>query len=75
MAGNFEVALKAEMKKVIRCFHAYSSECRAAHAASFRLGYQQRRSVGEFYYVHPDVPNVAFPTRTRAARHALTKEA
>jgi len=73
MASNFEVALKAEMKKVIRCFNAYSSDQRASNAANFRMGYQQRRSIGDFYYVHPDVPNVAFPTRTRAAQHALTK--
>lgn len=75
MVGNYETALKAEMKKVVRCFHAYSSECRASHAASFRLGYQQRRRTGEFYYVHPDVPGIAFSTRTRAAEHVLTRAA
>ncbi len=69
--SNYEAALKIEAKKVTRCFHAYSSECRASHAASHRLGYQQRQHTGEFYYVHPAIPNVAFPTRGAAARRAL----
>jgi hypothetical protein len=69
---NYETALKAERKRVTRCFHAYSSECRANHAASFRLGYQQRRAMGEFFYVHPDLPNKAFPTRGAAARAAMS---
>lgn len=68
---NFEVALRAERKKVIRCFHAYSSEQRANHAASFRLGHRQRVATGEFFYVHPDVPNIAFPTRKAAALAGL----
>jgi hypothetical protein len=71
MASNFDAALKAEMKRVSRRFHAFTSEQRADRAASFRLGYQQRREIGEFFYVHPDFPNTAFQTRSRAARAAL----
>lgn len=71
---NYEIVFKAEMKKVIRCFYAYSSEQRADLAANFRAGYQQRRRTGEYYFVHPDVPNVAFPTRSRAAQYAMTKQ-
>lgn len=41
MLNNYDAAIKAEKKRVIRCFHAYSSETRANHAASFRLGYRQ----------------------------------
>jgi len=69
--SNYETALKAEAKRVTRCFQQYSSETRANHAASFRLGYQQRQRDGEFFYVHPAVPNRAFPTRGAAARAAL----
>lgn len=68
---NFEIALKAEMKNVTRCFHAFDSETRANHAASFRLGYRQRQATGQFYYTHPACPNIAFKTRTQAAMAAL----
>ena len=70
---NYQIALKAEAKKVSRCFQAYTSEQRANHAASFRLGYQQRKSVGEFFYVHPAVPGIAFSTRRKAAEAGLAK--
>jgi hypothetical protein len=73
MATNFEIALKAETKKCIRCFHKYSSEQRADLAANFRAGHQQRRSMGEFFWTHPEVPGIAFPTRKRAAQAALSK--
>jgi hypothetical protein len=72
-ASNYEAAMKAESKRVTRCFHQYDSETRALHAASFRLGYQKRRAVGEFFYIHPDFPTTAFPTRAAAARAALSK--
>ena len=72
---NYKTALKAEKKKVTRCFQAYSSEQRASHAASFRLGYQQRQRTGEFFYTHPDIPNIAFDTRTKAAEAALRRQA
>lgn len=69
--SNYEIALKAEAAKVTRCFNKFSSDERANHAASFRLGYQQRQAVGQFFYVHPDFPNTAFKTRDAAARAAL----
>lgn len=71
-SSNFEIALKAEMKRVIRCFQAYTSEQRSNHAASSRLGYQQRKAVGQFFYTHPDIPGAAFDTRKGAAMAALS---
>lgn len=73
--SNYEVALKAEAKKVTRCLQLYDSETRATHAASHRLGFRQRKAVGEYYYMHPDFPNTAFATRGAAARAALTHPA
>jgi hypothetical protein len=68
---NLETALKAETKLVVRNFQGYTSNQRADHAASSRLGYQQRKAVGEFFYTHPAVPGVAFATRKQAALAAL----
>jgi hypothetical protein len=53
-------------KTVTRCFQRYSSEDRANHAASHRVGYLKRQAVGEFFYVSSLVPGLAFPTRSRA---------
>lgn len=72
MSSNYEVALKTERKRVVRCFQRYSSEARANHASSHRLGHRQRQAVGEFYYVHPNVPGRAFSTRMAAAVAALS---
>ena len=69
--NNFEAALKAELKKVVRNFQHYDHEQRANHAASHRLGHRQREAVGETFYTHPAIPSVAFPTRRRAAEAAL----
>ena len=69
--GNYGIALKAETRKVVRCFHHYDSETRANHAASFRLGHDQRIATGEYFYVHPACPGIAFPTRGAAAKAAL----
>ena len=73
--SNFETAIKAERKKVFRCFQPYSSETRANHASSHRLGHRQRESVGEFFYTHPAIPNRAFLTRKAAAIAAVTTPA
>lgn len=70
--SNYEVALKAEIKRCVRGFHRHSSETRADLAASFRLGPRQRQSIGEVFWTHPDVPGLCFPTRKRAAEHYLT---
>jgi hypothetical protein len=75
MDSNYETALKAEMKRVVRCFHKYDSQTRADRAASFRLTQNQRVSMGEFFYVHPAFPNTAFPTRSAAAKAALNTAA
>ncbi|MEH3063840.1 MAG: hypothetical protein PGN33_14225 [Methylobacterium radiotolerans] len=71
MISNYENALKAETKRVVRCFQHYGSEVRANHQASHRLGHRQRESVGEFFYVHPDLPGRAFSKRKFAAAAAL----
>lgn len=73
MDSNFEAALKAEAKRVVRCFQHFTSEQRANHAASHRLGFRQRESVGRFFYTHPDVPGLAFDRRGDAARAALRR--
>lgn len=73
--SNYDTALKAEAKKVVRCWTAFTPEQRASNAANHRMHHQQRRSFGEFYYVHPGVPGVAFPKRFDAARAALAKAA
>lgn len=72
MSSNFDVAVKAEQKKCTRHFQSYTGEQRANHAASHRLGHQQRHRVGEFFWTHPDFPNVAFKTRARAVRAAMS---
>jgi hypothetical protein len=60
-------ALKVEMKRVVRCFQRYTHDQRADMMSSHRLGYLQREAKGQFFYVHPDVPGLAFDTRTQAA--------
>jgi hypothetical protein len=69
------VALKAEAKKVVRCFQPYSSDQRANHAASHRLGHRRRQAVGEFFYAHPAIPDRAYPTRGAAAAVGLQVQA
>lgn len=69
--ANYEVALKAEMKRVVRCFQPYSHDERADLMASNRVGHRQRHATGEAFFVHPDIPGVAFPRRKAAAEHAL----
>ena len=67
--SNFDLALKAEAKRVIRCWQRYDHEQRSL-LASANLKY--RSGEGEFYYVHPDVPGKAFHKRKLAAEAALT---
>jgi hypothetical protein len=69
--SNFEAALKAEMKKVVRRFHHYSTD-RVALLRS-RVGTPDRKAVdgGEFFYVHPDVHGICFRSRSQAASYAL----
>ncbi|MFI7608487.1 SprT-like domain-containing protein [Micromonospora sp. NPDC049366] len=63
--------LQREMKRVVRHFQRFDADTRANRAASHRLGPRQRQAVGEHYYSHPDVPDVAFPRRKDAAEAAL----
>lgn len=62
------VDLRPELARVVRHFQRYTAEQRASRAASHRLGARQRGAVGEYFYTHPAVPNVSFPTRRQAAR-------
>lgn len=73
VTGMDKQAIEAEGRKVVRGFQRYDSAARAECAASFRLGHRQRQSTGEFFYTHPAVPGVCFPTRAAAARAALAK--
>lgn len=63
--------LQDERRKVVRCFQRYTGQQQSDRRASFRLGYKQRVSTGEYYYVHPDAPGKAFPTRGDAAIHVV----
>ena len=56
--------------KPIRCFQKYTPEQRANHAASRRLGYQQRQAIGEYFWVHPLIPDLAFHSRKAALNAA-----
>lgn len=66
--SNYAAALKAEAKRVIRCWQRYDHEQRSL-LASASLKYRSRE--GEFYYVHPNVPGKAFSKRKLAAEAAL----
>lgn len=52
----------------VRVFQRYTSDERASHAASRRLGPRQRAAVGEFFYTHPHAPGLAFPSAAAARR-------
>ena len=69
---NFEVALAAETKRVARCFHHYTTD-QVCTLAGRRGGRRSRKYIdrGEFFYMHPDVQDRAFPTRKCAAEAAL----
>lgn len=54
-----------------RCWQKFDHEQRANHASSHRLTQQQRSAFGEYYYLHPMVPNNAFPTAKAATTAAF----
>jgi hypothetical protein len=56
-----------------RCFQRYSHLERADRMASHRLWHRQREAVGEYFYTHPMVPGLAFPTKKRAEQAAFEK--
>lgn len=73
--SNYDTALRAEAKKVTRCFHHYDTDQNALLGAR----HQTRNSVkalnrGEFFYVHPDIPGIAFSKRFIAAAEALRRQ-
>jgi hypothetical protein len=63
--SNYLAALRAEMKRVVRHFQAYTKEQR------IQIGYRESLGSGEYFYTHPEIPNIAFETRARAAEAAL----
>jgi hypothetical protein len=54
-----------------RCFQRFTHHERADMAASHRLGHRQREAIGEFFFIHPLAPGLAFPTRKRAEEAAF----
>lgn len=73
--GLDPAAVQAQMRRVARVFQRYTPEQRASRAASRRLGHQQRQSVGEVYFTHPDLPGRTFDRRRGAAEAAVRKSA
>lgn len=69
--SNYEEALQAETKKVVRIFHHYTTD--QVSLLYSRGGRPSRKAIdrGEFFYTHPDCPGVSFPTRGAAAKYAL----
>ena len=66
-----QLCLECEKRKVVRGLHKYSHHERADRAASHRLYHRQKAAVGEFFYFHPENPDVCFPTRTAAPKLTL----
>jgi len=56
----------------IRCYHRFSPETRVNLATS-RTGYKRRQATGEYYYTHPQVPGLAFPTAKAATTEAYRR--
>lgn len=67
MLSNYEVAVRAEMKKVERRF--VSLESLGVRALSLNPRHSRRlMKLGGFYrYIHPNKPSVWFETRKTAA--------
>lgn len=57
--------------KATKVFQKFTSEQRAIHAASHRLGYRQRQAVGESFWVN-GIDSIAHKTR-KAAIHAAER--
>ena len=74
MLSNYETALRAEAKKVIRCFHRYDTDTMSLLLSRKGRPSQDALNRGVFFYSHPDVPNVAFRKRFEAAREALRRQ-
>lgn len=64
----------AEFRKehpATRCWQKFDANIRSDRASSHRLGRRQREATGEFFYVHPMVPNRAFSTAKSATAAAF----
>lgn len=72
--SNYDAALKAEAKKVVRIFHHYDTN--QISLLLSRRGKPSRDALnrGVFFYTHPDLPNVGFTTRNDAAHAALRRQ-
>jgi hypothetical protein len=57
----------------VKIFQRYTSEQRASHAASHRLGHVQKHRVGEFFWYVPSIPDIAFATRKAALRAVVDR--
>ena len=54
-----------------RNFQPFDSEQRANIAASHRLGFRQRKSVGQYFYTHELCGNISFFTAKQAVTNAF----
>lgn len=75
MAGersNFDLALKAEMKNVVRHFQRFDTDQIALLYSKPGNPCRKALDRGEFFYSHPSMPGIAFATRSAAARRALS---
>lgn len=72
MATNYEAALKAEAKKVVRVFQRYTVDQIVTLYSKPGRPCRKALDRGEFFYIHPAIPGIAFRTRGQAAERALT---
>lgn len=71
---NYDIALKAKAKRVVRIFLHDDTNARALMGWHGR-GYRARLSNGgEFRYTHPDLPCLMFQTRGQDAEAALRNQ-
>lgn len=55
----------------VRSFQHYTPDQRADVASSHRLTSKRRQSIGEYFYTHPMMPGVAYPTAKAATTAAF----
>lgn len=60
----------AKAYQPIRYFQPYTAEQRTDRAASLHLGPVQREQVSKYGYIHPLLPDQAYPSPSRARRAA-----
>lgn len=64
-----------DIPKAVRCWQKYDHNTRANLASSHRVGFRQRDSLGEYYYIHPLAPDRAFDSPSAAYSYVLSKMA